>query len=42
MPSRSFGVNYVLKIADRGYVADWDVFFEQLLPVTAQVPYMVR
>ena len=24
-----------------GYVADWDVFFDQLLPLTSKVPYMV-
>lgn len=38
-------VDLVVHVGDisyaQGYVADWDVFFHQLLPLTSRVPYMV-
>ena len=38
-------VDLVLHVGDisyaQGYVADWDVFFDQLYPLVSKVPYMV-
>jgi len=37
-------VDLIMHVGDisyaQGYVADWDVFFDQMLPVTSRVPYM--
>lgn len=39
-------VDLIMHVGDisyaQGYVADWDVFFDQLHPITYSVPYMVR
>lgn len=38
-------VDLIVHVGDisyaQGYVAEWDVFFDQLLPITSKVPYMV-